>query len=272
MGLERKSDELEAQLALAHEVAHQWWGNQVGWNSYRDQWLSEGFATYAAALALAEEANGERKFRDLMRAYKRELLEKNPEGNAVVSGGPIWLGRRLSNSLNPKGYDDIVYKKACWVLHMLRVLMTDPATGSDQKFFRMLRDFLVAYRDQDPSTEDFIRQAEKYMTRAIDLERNHRLDWFFADWVYGAGIPSYKLQATTRRLAAKQFLIEGTIEQSGVPTDFEMLVPVVVSYGKEKKKTLFVAVSETGGRFRLNTAAKPTRVAIDEENLLAVVK
>jgi aminopeptidase N len=183
------------------------------------------------------------------------------------------LGQRLSNSLNPQGYDNIVYKKACWVIHMLRGLMTDPATGSDERFFRMLREFLNAYRGQYPSTQDFIRHAEKYMTRELDLEKNHRLDWFFAEWVSGTGIPTYRLNANTRSLAPRKFVVEGTIEQSGVPPDFEMLVPVTATYAKDRKVPLGrVVVTANGGRFRFTTSRKPVRVGIDGDAILAVVR
>jgi hypothetical protein len=137
----------------------------------------------------------------------------------------------------------------------------------------MLRDFLAAYRGQYPSTQDFIRYAEKYMTRDMDLEKNRRLDWFFADWVYGTGIPTYKLEAETRRLAPQKFVVEGTIEQSDVPPEFEMLVPVIATYSKDRKATLGrVTVGEGGGRFRFTTTSKPARVAVDEDSILAVVR
>ncbi len=281
LGLSGKAEDLQNQLFVAHEIAHQWWGDLVGWQTYHDQWLSEGFSGYAAALQLAREKDGESKFRELLREYKRDLLTKNKEGNTVESGGPIWLGRRLSSSLNPEGYNDIVYKKACWVLHMLRMLMRDPATGSDESFFKMIRNFVAACRDQNPSTEDFVRHAQTYMTRASDLEHNQRLDWFFNEWVYRTGIPSYKLQASIRRLGTNKFLIQGSLVQSEVPADFEMLVPVVAVYGpghgplhgNERKVTLGqVTVGDSGGHFRFTVTTKPTRVAVDEDSVLAVVR
>ncbi len=266
-------EQLQNQLFVSHEVAHQWWGNLVGWENYHDQWLSEGFATYAAALALAQDKDGERKFRDLLHVYKQDLLAKTPGGITIESGGPIWLGQRLTNSQNPSGYDDIVYKKSCWVLHMLRVMMTDPKTGSDERFFRMLRDFAAAYRGKSPSTEDFLSVADRYMTPAMDLEHNHRLNWFFTDWVYGTGIPTYRLHATTRRVGPNRFVTQGTIEQSGVPPEFEMLVPVVATNGREKRTSLGqVAVDADGGKFRFSTSFKPARVTINVEDLLAEVK
>ncbi|HEV2351009.1 MAG TPA: M1 family aminopeptidase [Terriglobia bacterium] len=273
LGLTQKGADLSGQVIVPHEIAHQWWGNALGWKTEHDQWLSEGFASYAAALYLSQQKGGGRKLHEILRDYMHDLMEKNAEGNTIESGGPIWFGHRLSNSLNPGGYDDIVYKKACWVLHMLHVLMTDPGTGSDARFFKMLRDFVADYRGTDPSTEDFIRHADKYMTPAMDLDHNHRLDWFFLDWVYGTGIPTYKLRAITRQLSKNKFLTQGTIDQSGVSVDFEMLVPVEATYGREKKATLgLVAVTAEGGHFKFFTRFKPTRVTIDEDSLLAVIR
>lgn len=273
MGLAGKPGELGEQVLVAHEIAHQWWGNEVGWKTEHDQWLSEGFASYAALLYLTQEKDGGRKAHELLRSYKHDLMAKTPEGRSIESGGPIWLGRRLSNSMNPDGYNNIVYKKSCWVIHMLHVLMTDPKTGSDERFFKMLREFVAAYQGANPSTEDFIRHAGKYMTPAMDLDHNHRLDWFFADWVYGTGIPEYKLHSTTRRLRADRFMTTGAIEQSAVGADFEMLVPVVAIYRREKRVTLgLVAVTSAGGHFKFSTTGKPTRVVIDDENVLAVVR
>jgi Peptidase family M1 domain len=265
--------DIDTGLFVAHEIAHQWWGNEVGWKSYHDQWLSEGFASYAAALELARDKDGDRKFRDLLRSYKQDLLSKNADGETVESGGPIWLGQRLSNSRNPSGYDAIVYKKSCWVLHMLRKLMADPKTRSDARFFKMLRAFAETYQGRNPSTEDFLKEAERAMTPAMDLDHNHRLGWFFDDWVYGTGIPVYKLQSQSRRLAPNKFAVEGRIEQTGVPDEFEMLVPVIAVGGRERRAQLgLVAVSSAGGRFRFITRFKPSRVEIDDADLLAIVK
>jgi hypothetical protein len=272
MGLGKRGGDPLGSVIVAHEIAHQWWGNLLGWETYHDQWLSEGLASYAAALFLARLKDGDRQFRDLLRLYKDDMLAKTKEGKTIESGGPIWLGQRLSSSLDPEGYPNIVYKKACWVFHMLRGLMSDPKTGSDERFFRMLRDFISKYQGQSVSTEDFMHHVEKYMTAESDLEKNHKLDWFFNEWVYETGVPTYRIETNVRRLAADKYLVQGSITQSDVPGGFEMLVPVVAIYAKDKRVTLGrVAVSENGGRFKFTTTRKPSRVAIDEENLLAVV-
>ncbi|MGH9455148.1 MAG: M1 family aminopeptidase, partial [Terriglobia bacterium] len=263
---------LYSQLSEAHEIAHQWWGNALGWKTYHDQWLSEGFANYAAALQLKSQKNGDRAFRELLANYKKDLLGKNSQGETVESGGPIWLGQRLSNSLNPDGYEDIVYKKACWVLHMLRFVLEDPKSHSDAAFFKMLRDFAQAYRGREPSTEDFAQVAAKYMDRSADLERNHNLDWFFSEWVYSVGIPHYHLRASIKRLGSKRYRVEGSITQSGVDPSFEMPVPLLAVYGKNKTAPLGrVVVTNDSGKFRFITSSRPTRVQIDDSTILAVM-
>ena len=272
LGLNLKGGDPLGPVVVAHEVAHQWWGNLLGWDTYHDQWLSEGLASYAAALFLARQKDGDRQFRNLLRLYKEDMLAKTGEGKTIESGGPIWLGQRLSSSHDPEGYPNIVYKKACWVLHMLRGLMIDSKTGSDERFFRLLRDFVSRYQGQSVSTEDFIQHAAKYVTPESDLERNHKLDWFFNEWVYETGVPTYHLEADVRELAANKYLVQGSIAQNDVPRDFEMLVPVVAIYAKDRRVTLGrVAVSENGARFKFTTTRKPSRVVIDDENLLAVV-
>ncbi|MFB3921734.1 MAG: M1 family aminopeptidase [Terriglobia bacterium] len=273
MGLGGKAEELSNDLAVAHEIAHQWWGNSSGWLTYHDQWISEGFSSYAAALHMARGKDGDRRFRELLRVYKQDLLAKTEKGDTIESGGPVWLGQRLTNSLNPDGYANIVYKKSLWAIHMLRALMSDPKTGSDERFFKMLRDFLEAYRGENPSTRDFIRHAEKYMTPEMDIERNHRLDWFFNDWIFGTGVPEYAVDYSVRRLGPKKFVTQGVIEQAGVGRDFEMPVPILLIYESGRKPELnWVPVSESGGRFQFTTTVKPSRLAIDEERILAVVR
>jgi hypothetical protein len=269
-------------LQLAHEIAHQWWGDRIGWKTYHDQWLSEGFATYAAALCLMTEKDGDRKFHELLEEYKRDLLNKDPEGRTIESGGPIWLGERLSTSLDPEGYNAIVYKKACWVLHMLRCLMKQPAAkqvsgrrgdgDADEEFFQMLRAFIDAYKGQAPSTEDFIHFVEKYVKPGSNLDRDRNLDWFFNAWVYSTGIPTYSLRASVKSLGPNKFDVQGNIEQVEAPAGFEMLVPVIATSGKEKATLGRVAVSGSGGAFRFTTTAKPSRVEIDEDEILAVVR
>jgi hypothetical protein len=111
------------------------------------------------------------------------------------------------------------------------------------------------------------------MTAESDLEHNHKLDWFFNEWVYDTGIPAYTLKTEVRALATGQYVVQGAITQSDVPEDFEMPLRVVALYARDKRITLGqVVVSAEGAHFKFTAPRKPLRVVIDEENLLAVVR
>jgi hypothetical protein len=273
LGLRGESADIFASGAIAHEIAHQWWGNAVGWKTYHDIWMSEGMATFASALFMARDQGGDQTLSDILQAYKHDLLQTTKEGKTIESGGPIWLGWRLSNSLDPGGYSQIVYKKACWVLQMLRMIMSDPETGSDGRFFQMLHDFVTTYRGEAPDTSDFEHFASRYMNSRADLDEDHSLDWFFQEWVYSTGIPEYSVKQNIRQLAPGRFQAEGTIAQSGVAQDFEMLVPLIaVDAAGHSTRLAPVRVDSSGGTFKYVLHEKPEKIEIDENNILAIVR
>src|SRR5206468_8313133 len=95
----------------AHEIAHQWWGNQVSWKSYHDLWMMEGFSNYLAYLFMKEKHPDGKQFRDLMRSSKEKLLTRNSECQTYEGAGSLWLGTRLSSSKFPDGYANLIYNK-----------------------------------------------------------------------------------------------------------------------------------------------------------------
>ncbi len=149
--------------------------------------------------------------------------------------------------------------------------MRDPTTGSDEAFFKLLRDFSSTYQGKDVSTEDFVRYADKYMTHSIDLEHNHRLDWFFNEWVYETGVPTYNCSTAIRNSPRRNSWSRGTITQSGVQATSKCWC-LVAEMGKDKKVSLGrVHRQRGGGRFKFTAEERPKRLAIDEDNLLAIV-
>lgn len=251
----------------AHEIAHQWWGNQVSWKSYHDLWMFEGFSNYLAYLFMKEIHPDGRQFRELMRHSKEKLLAKGSEGQTYESAGALWLGARLNSSKFPDGYANLIYNKGAWVLHMLRYLMQDPSSGSDQNFCSLMRDFLATYRGQSISTEDFKGMVEKKMERGMDLEGNARMDWFFSQWVYETGIPTYRLESTVTPLKSGEFLLKGKIKQQNVSDEFVMPVEVFGRFAPNRVERLgrvVVAGNETTFRFMMKS--KPQKVTLDENN------
>jgi hypothetical protein len=224
------SDSLTAfvQELTPHEVAHQWWGHMVGWASYHDQWLSEGFADFSASLYLQIAESKTDKYAKFWDKSRRDILEKNRFGRRPNDAGPIWMGLRLGTAKNPGAYSQLVYPKGAYVLHMLRWMMWDRETGDD-RFIAMMHDFVKTYLHQNASTEGFKRIVERHMTPAMNIDNNGRMDWFFNEWVYGSEIPSYKLEYSITPDSGK-FLLTGSLTQSGVSEGFKMLVPVYLDF------------------------------------------
>ena len=212
------------QEVTPHEISHQWWGHMVGFSTYHDQWLSEGFAEFSAGLfveASQKPAEADR-FWERLRA---EITQKNRFGIAPNDAGPVWLGERLASSKTYDAYDHLIYPKGAYTLQMLRSLMRDEKTG-DQDFIAMMHDYVKTYLFKDASTESFKSLVEKHMKPAMDAAGNGRMDWFFQDWIYGTDLPKYRLEYTLTPAADGKVTFEGKLTQSDVSPSFVMRVPM----------------------------------------------
>lgn len=215
-----------------HEVAHQWWGHAVGWASYHDQWLSEGFAEFSAGLYLQRGVAGDwrKDYLEFWERQRKRILEKNSFGIAPNDAGPLWMGLRLIAPKTEKAYRDVTYPKGAYVLQMLRSMMYN-SEDQDKAFIAMMHDFVETHRDEPASTESFKAIAEKHMTKQMDLTQNGRLDWFFNEWVYGTQVPRYHFDYQVTPADAGKAKIHMTITQSEVDDNFGMLIPVFVDFG-----------------------------------------
>jgi hypothetical protein len=224
------------QEVTPHEVAHQWFGHGVGWASYHDQWLSEGFAEFSAGLFL-QQAVGPKWQKDYIAFWERQrvrILEKNSFGVSPNDAGPLWLGLRLNSPRSPGAYQGVTYSKGAYVLLMLRSLMygdQGSAANRDQAFIDMMHDFMETHRYTPASTESFKAVAEKHMTKQMDLQRNGRLDWFFDEWVYGMQVPRYGFKYELQTADGGKVRIRAEISQSEVDDHFAMFVPVFADFG-----------------------------------------
>ena len=184
------------KVVTPHEVAHQWWGHTVGFSSYRDQWMSEGFSDFSASLFLQMIEKNPQKFVSFWNDERDLLLERNKEGFRAIDAGPVTMGYRLSNSRS--GYDitrRLIYPKGAYILHMIRMMMWDRTNG-DAAFKTAMRDFVDTYKNRIATTEDFKAAMERHMTPGMDATSDGRLDWFFNEYVYGTELPRYKFDAT----------------------------------------------------------------------------
>lgn len=225
------------QEVTPHEVAHQWFGHSVGWASYHDQWLSEGFAEFAAGLFLQQAVgpHWQKNYLDFWERLRTRILEKNNFGLAPNDSGPLWLGLRLISPKTEQGYQNVTYPKGAYVLNMLRSLMyadQSPRGNPDQAFINMMHDFIESHQKAPASTESFKAIAEKHMTKQMDLQQNGRLDWFFNEWVYGTAVPKYSFKYDMESERGDKTKVRVEITQSEVDQNFAMFVPVFADFGK----------------------------------------
>jgi len=217
-----------------HEVAHQWWGHIVGWDSYRDQWMSEGFAEFSTSLYVQYVRKDMAKFHEFWEGQRKMITEATPatKGRKPYTVGPVTQGYRLESGKTPNIARSMIYPKGAYILHMIRMMMFDHRGGGDARFREMMTDFVKTNFNKSASTEDFKRAVEKYMTPQMDVDRNGRMDWFFNAWVYGIEIPAYKLDYQTGTSPDGKLLLTVHVTQSGVSDEFKMLVPIYVDFGK----------------------------------------
>jgi hypothetical protein len=242
-----------------HEIAHQWWGHIIGWDSYHDQWMSEGFAEFSASLYV-QLLRGNDKFVDFWEDQRKRIVESSPatRDRKPYTIGPVTQGYRLNNAKTGAIAQRLIYPKGAYILHMIRMMMQDQ--GGDARFQAMMKDFVHTHYNQDVSTEDFKRSVEKYMTAEMNVDGSGKMDWFFNQWVYGTMVPSYKFESSV----SADGTLNGKVTQSGVPDNFIMLVPIYLDFGKGwvKLGSARIAGNNTLNINGLKLPSVPKRVAI----------
>lgn len=265
-GLSTKTQQDFSELIPFHEVAHQWWGNVVGWSSYRDQWIDEAMANYLALLFADSQKQPGRTLHAWLDRYRHQLTEKaSSSGLAPVDAGALELGRRLDSSKAPSGFDDVVYGKGAWVMHMLREMLRQPGSKDpDERFVALLRTLVSKYAQRSLTTEDLQREVERVMTPSMALEGGRTMDWFFDEWVRGTGVPRYRAEFSVRP-GAKGYSVKGKLYQSGVARWFTAPVPLYSNTGEYLGRVITNG-PETAFHF---TAAKPlAKIEIDPKMTL----
>jgi hypothetical protein len=254
---------------IAHETSHQWWGDVVLWRSYRDQWLSEGFAEYSGALYTGIRANSDARD-DLIKEMRSSLKDppRLPGGlgkGRLADVGPIILGHRLSTSKTLNAYETLIYNKGALVLRMLHFLMSDPVTGDGSDFFKMMTDFVDRYRNNFASTDDFRAVANEHFARTPIAQKYgiKDLNWFFRQWVYQSGLPSYQMEYQIKDQPDGSVMVSGEILQENVPHDWFMPLPVVFTFGEKQwaSGTILALGPKTPFTFKL--PRRPQKIELD---------
>ena len=228
---------------IAHELAHQWFGDKITCGTWKDIWLNEGFATYLAALVI-EDIDGSTAF----------ISEKDAMINNITTfpTGNLYLTDTQATSVNRIFSSRLSYNKGAMVLEMLRFKMGDVA------FFQALKNYLA---DTD--------LAYKYAVTAdlqthLEAVYGQDLIEFFNDWVYNQGYPIYTITAQNWGTGQVKFVVNQTQSDPSV-TYFEMPVPVRVFGANGEQADLVLDNTVDGEEFIQNVAFPITSVEFDPD-------
>jgi hypothetical protein len=227
------------EFFLAHELAHQWWGQAIGWKNYHEQWISEGFAQYFSAL-YAQRAHGDASFNAMLRQFRRWSLSESDQG-------PVDLGYRLG-LIQGQGriFRAIIYNKGASVLHMLRRFVGDEA------FFNGLRRFYGAQKFQKAGTDDF--------EQAMATASGRSLDRFFDRWIHGGDIPTVRYSST---IQAGEVRVEFEQDSRMI---FDIPVTVTLQYSDGRMQDVIVPVSEARVEQRIPTTGTVRDVQVNRDS------
>lgn len=228
---------------VSHEIAHQWFGDAVTEASWHHLWLSEGFASYFGD-QFFEVADGQEAFQRLMEANRLSVVRSDDALRPIYDPAESDLFGLLN---------DNNYEKGAWVLHMLRGVV------GDGPFFAGIRDYYRRYLHAAVLTEDFQAVMEEAAGRD--------LDWFFAQWVYRPGFPTFDVDWRWIPGEGSGGSVEVAVRQIQ-PADWPTFrVPVEIAAvgpaGETRRKVEILTRVET---FRIDgLEAEPTAVVLDPD-------
>jgi hypothetical protein len=210
-----------SEVFRAHEVAHQWWGNMVGWANYRDYWIIEGMAEYSGFWFFQMSSNDKKKCDNLLKEYRRCIISGKDVDSDGSKAGPLILGHRL-NSTKSSDYFPIVYYKGAYIFHMIRYILHDYKTGSDDVFAAFLKSLVDKFKGKVITTELLQKHLEEFTGEDVS--------WFFKEWVYGTEIPEYKFSYEYTEAEDGKYSVTCNVKEENVPADFQMQVPITVLF------------------------------------------
>lgn len=228
---------------IAHEIAHQWFGDSVTESTWADIWLSEGFATYFAGLFI-QRHEGEQAFRRYMDSQAEVYLNyaKRRRTPLFDTETESLMGLLNGNS----------YQKGSWILHMLRGRLGDEA------FSKGLRAYYRAHEHATASTED--------LRTALEQASGSNLKEFFARWVYAAGHPHYEVSWEWQRVKTRGSLTLNLQQtQQDAPFLDPLQVEIVTAKGPQRTTIKPMGRQTT---MRIPVASLPTKITVDPDGLL----
>jgi len=227
---------------VAHELAHQWFGDAITMRNWQHIWLNEGFATYSEAL-WEEKVNGNEAYRQYMSGKDIGIFD-----------GTVFVEDTLDI---PTLFSSTVYRKGAWTLHMLRGVL------GDSIFFKALKRYAT-----DPNLFYGNAASEDFQT-ICEAEANRNLDWFFEQWLYRPGRPIYKYQWSVEGNSSP-YITTLKIDQSNLQPEINTIpykMPLQIHLrGENSSEEFTVWDSLSSQQFKFITEYQPVDLEIDPDN------
>ena len=231
--------EYSGESVIAHELFHQWFGDNVTCASWSDIWLNEGFASYGEYLSLQALATP---------ADARSWMDATHQ-RALTSTGTVYVAD--TTNVNRIFSTSLSYKKGAAVIHMLRYLLND-----DTKFFRALRTYQSTFRGSTAHTAD--------LQRIFEVEAGRPLGYFFQQWFRGQGYPTF----TGRwNQGGNNFVlrVNETASQPGTTPFFDTDVDYRLTFSNGTTRTVRLHQSQASETFRFAVNGTITGIAVDPD-------
>ena len=229
------------QNVVAHEIAHQWFGDSVTESTWADLWLSEGFATYFAGLFI-QRSQGETAFQTYLKGAADAVFAYEKQSNAPVFDRDT---EDLFKLLNPSNY-----QKGAWILHMLRSQL------GDENFFNGIRNYYEAHKNGNATSED--------LKAALEKASGKDLDRFFKRWIYESGHPVYRLRATWNN---QRGVLELDLDQLQPGDFFSDPVPITIQTEEGADRIVITPQGKSATK-TVKLKRKPTAIVTDSDNSL----
>lgn len=228
----------------AHEIAHQWWAHVVWGTSFRDAWLSESFAEYAAGLYI-QQLRGQNAFQNKLKDWRQNAFQ-------AVGTAPIAALATLSGDRAGQYYQQQIYYKGPYVVHMLRMQL-----GHD-KWVEVMQNFFGKYRHTNLTTEKLIAE--------VDQVAGYQTDFFFNEWWKGMYLPTFDFSYDVKPTEDGRYLFTGSITQEGRP--FKVLMPVFFHFDGDQISVQNRPVLEADDTYQVFLPQEPRNVTLDDFNTL----
>ncbi len=250
----------------AHEVGHQWWGSRVSNANQRNYWFVETLAEYFSAIYL-EQVFGRKEYEEQLAEWRRNVVDRDLMAS-VQNANTHWSGEF-------GGRTSLIYNKGPYMFHILR------ETFGDEKFFEYLKKFSMELTDKREIVSRDIQIASEKNLGGLDPNGNPYnvdLEWFFDQWLRGAGVPQYKLDYDMRRAENGEWIVEGTIHQrvvvgssrgsEVVPGQSYRGVVDLSAMTKDGEFKRRVVVDGEATPFRVTLPEKPYEIALNKNGAM----